>query len=505
IFVPYLDKDFTPEISLVGTGNATIRSVAITTEFAPPVPLQKSNRLALSETGLDTARADLRTFEEESEAAEAELAAAELQLDLLRSVASGKAATGNERGAIDPASLDAMVTLLGDRARTALKEVSLAKTKVSALARKRADLMEAVKIAEAAVEAATPEYDGMALLTIGAQVDSAFAGTIRIEGFEPVAWKPVYTVNIEQNKTSGALRLHRQALVQRTGHGAYKAFETWTDVSLVLSTASICESNATHEPYPQIRGLQDKRSREYLSSSGSADYASPEPVVEPLVEVFEEAASGLGAAFQAGQVLEFDLGGGHALPWEPDGTLFTLDTLEIPIDLFAQANAARDDFAYLYTDITNASSALLLEGSGKLYRNGSLIGTITIPRLLPGQTEPLGLGPLYGIQIERTTKKVEQGQAGFITSSSEVDRQYRTTATSALDYPIMLKLLDVVPVSQDEDLEIDLDTNPDPTETNRDGKRGVLAWDLDLKPGETSVVDFGYQMSWPAEKELVHQ
>ncbi len=397
-----------------------------------------------------------------------------------------------------------MVTLLGDRARTALKEVSSAKTKLAALVRKRSDLVEAVEIAKAAVEAATPEYDGMALLTIAVQVDSAFAGALRIESLEPVSWKPVYTVDIEQDKTSGVLKLHRKAQVQRVGvGGAYKPFESWNDVSLVLSTAKLDESNATREPYPQIRGLQDKSSKEYARLR-SAEYDSPEPMMEPIVEVVEE-AGGLGANFQAGQVLEFDLGGGHTLPWEPDGTLFTLDTLEIPIDFFAQANAARDDFAYLYTDITNASSALLLEGSGKLFRNGSLIGTITMPRLLPGQTEPLGLGPLYGIQIERTTKKVEQGQAGFITSSSEVDRQYRTTATSALDYPIMLKLLDVVPVSQDEDLEIDLDTNPNPTETNRDGKRGVLAWDLDLQPGETTVVDFGYQMSWPAEKELVHQ
>ncbi|MCP5071855.1 MAG: DUF4140 domain-containing protein, partial [Rhodobacteraceae bacterium] len=172
LFAPFLDVNFTPKISLAGTGNATVLSVATTTEFAPPVPLQKSARLKDSETELDAVHAELRAFEENSEAVEAELAAAELQLDLLRSVASGKAVTGNERGTIDPASLDAMVTLLGDRARTALKEVSSAKTKVSALARKRAELVAEVEIAEAAVEAATPEYDGMALLTIGAQVDS---------------------------------------------------------------------------------------------------------------------------------------------------------------------------------------------------------------------------------------------------------------------------------------------------------------------------------------------
>ena len=37
-----------------------------------------------------------------------------------------------------------------------------------------------------------------------------------------------------------------------------------------------------------------------------------------------------------------------------------------------------------------------------------------------------------------------------------------------------------------------------------DDKRGVLAWDMKLKPDEEKVVEFGYRVTWPAAKKVTY-
>ena len=46
-----------------------------------------------------------------------------------------------------------------------------------------------------------------------------------------------------------------------------------------------------------------------------------------------------------------------------------------------------------------------------------------------------------------------------------------------------VRVMDLVPYSEQEELEITYTADPDVTEENVDGKRGVLAWDFDLEPG----------------------
>jgi hypothetical protein len=60
-----------------------------------------------------------------------------------------------------------------------------------------------------------------------------------------------------------------------------------------------------------------------------------------------------------------------------------------------------------------------------------------------------------------------------------------------------VRLLDQVPYSEQEDLEITWSATPDPTETDVDGQRGILAWEFDLAAGEKREIGLAYSMSWP--------
>jgi hypothetical protein len=65
-------------------------------------------------------------------------------------------------------------------------------------------------------------------------------------------------------------------------------------------------------------------------------------------------------------------------------------------------------------------------------------------------------------------------------------------------------IFDQIPVSQNQDIKVELLGKTAPTKTNVEDKRGVLAWEMKLDPDQESVLDFGYRVSWPSAKSVVY-
>ena len=65
-----------------------------------------------------------------------------------------------------------------------------------------------------------------------------------------------------------------------------------------------------------------------------------------------------------------------------------------------------------------------------------------------------------------------------------------------------MRLIDLVPYSEQDDLEITTSANPVPTETDVDGQRGILAWEFDLAAGGKQTITLEHTLSWPAEMVL---
>jgi hypothetical protein len=63
-------------------------------------------------------------------------------------------------------------------------------------------------------------------------------------------------------------------------------------------------------------------------------------------------------------------------------------------------------------------------------------------------------------------------------------------------------VLDLVPYSEQEELEITYKADPVVSEVDVDGKRGILAWEFDLGAGEKKEISLNSVMSWPEGKVL---
>jgi uncharacterized protein (TIGR02231 family) len=121
------------------------------------------------------------------------------------------------------------------------------------------------------------------------------------------------------------------------------------------------------------------------------------------------------------------------------------------------------------------------------------------------ETVRLGFGADDKVKIERTVVKRNEGSAGLIVTTSKTDeRAFKTSVRNAHDFPIKVAITDQLPVSENEDIQVEMlpQTTP-PTATNPHDKRGVLEWAFDAKPGEVKDIAFAWRVRWPKDKAVV--
>ena len=160
--------------------------------------------------------------------------------------------------------------------------------------------------------------------------------------------------------------------------------------------------------------------------------------------------------------------------------------------------------AYLYAKLTMAAGTPVLPGPVALFRNSIFVGNGQLPLLAPGEEHELGFGVDDMIRVRHAIADQTRGESGWVSTSKTDVRNYRITVKNMHQRPIQLRVLDQIPVSQNEAIKIELLGRTQPTRRNVDDKRGVLAWDMTLAPDEEKVVEFGYRVSWPAAKSVIY-
>ena len=70
---------------------------------------------------------------------------------------------------------------------------------------------------------------------------------------------------------------------------------------------------------------------------------------------------------------------------------------------------------------------------------------------------------------------------------------------------VELVVHDQIPVSQNQDIKVELVGPAQPTKKDIDDKRGVLALETKLEPEEEQVIEFGYRVIWPAPRSIVYR
>jgi uncharacterized protein (TIGR02231 family) len=350
---------------------------------------------------------------------------------------------------------------------------------------------------------------------IDLNADTAAPALLRVTyAVRGARWTPLYDARLDTGgkDRKPALELVRRAeIVQTTG-------EDWADVALSVSTVRTAHGGSA----PELKSLIVR-----LPPSGPVHASAPasSPVVSNMridqpwppsagmvQDEFARRAEGGRARKAEEQQAAFDAGGFQvvfrvpgriAVPAGQGSKSFRIASSAITPELSVHAVPALAETAFIQATFKHAEDAPLLPGRVSIYRDGVFVGRSPMALAPKDENVRLGFGADEKVKVTRTVVRKNEGTAGLIGSSKTDEREFKTTVRNAHDFPIKVAIEDQLPVSETDDIQVEMlqITTPPTTRDLRD-RRGVMEWTFEAKPGETRDLKFGWRLRWPKDKTV---
>lgn len=157
--------------------------------------------------------------------------------------------------------------------------------------------------------------------------------------------------------------------------------------------------------------------------------------------------------------------------------------------------------------LDNPLGAPLCAGPLDVFLEGALVTTTDIAAVDRGGTIAVGLGVEDRIRIARNAR-IEESSAGLLGGSTHVDHHVTVDITSSLGMPILLEVLERIPVTDDKDISVKLNSaEPEPETYDQSDLgspvRGGRRFRVDVPAGGKSKVAYVYRIKLPSKNEIV--
>ncbi len=329
-------------------------------------------------------------------------------------------------------------------------------------------------------------------------------------------WQPVYDARLETGSkdVKPALELIRRAeITQTTG-------EDWSDVALAVSTIRTAHGGSAPELTPLIVRVPSTPQPVPYSSLAPSSQARSNIRIDQswglsagqIQDEFVRQTGGRAKKAEEQQAAAFDSGGFQvvarvpgriSVPAGQGAKSFRIASSAITPELSVHAVPALAETAFIQATFKQADDAPLLPGRVSIYRDGVFVGKSPMPLAPKDETVRLGFGADEKVKVTRVVVRKNEGTAGLIGSSKTDEREFKTTVRNAHDFPIKVAIEDQIPVSETEDIQVEMlpVTTPPTTRDLRD-RRGVMEWAFETKPGESRELKLGWRLRWPKDKAI---
>lgn len=387
------------------------------------------------------------------------------------------------------------------------EEVATADTAIREATRKQRDLDRQLAQLEAERSAKPPNR-----MEVRIDVASAAAtkATLRVTyAVRNARWVPLYDARLD---TGGKDRKPQLELVRRA-EVTQSTGEDWSNVTLGVSTVRIGRGGSAPElttlvaQYPQVPKPMALGTASDLARPAPMTRQAQSPAMAKVAEAVErERADEQQAVAEVGDFqATFRIPGRVSLGAAEGAKSLRIASINVPTDLSVRAAPVMDPTAFLEASFRQTDDATLLPGKVAIYRDGVFVGRGRISASAKDETVRLGFGADDKVKIERAVLKRNEGSAGLLVTTSKTDeRSFKTTIRNGHDFPIRVAIEDQLPVSENEDIVVEmLPATTPPTASNIRDRRGVLEWSFDAKPGEVRDINFAWRVRWPKDKSMV--
>jgi uncharacterized protein (TIGR02231 family) len=316
-------------------------------------------------------------------------------------------------------------------------------------------------------------------------------------------WTPLYDARLDSG--SGALEITRRArIAQSTG-------EDWSDVALTISTAHATSGAAA--PKLQSLVLNFQPDTYYLDAAAkkpTADSASqaernlealPAPAAAPMpAKPGREVEASLNTAgFQSVWVLPSRA----SVPSGNGSKALRLASSTLTPDIVARAVPSLQQTAFLEASFSNGDDTPLFPGPVSVYRDGFYAGQTEMPLATKGEPVRLGFGADDRIKVERAVTRKVEANTGTSRPTTSEQRGYKVSLRNGRPTAIKISVEEAMPVAENKDIRIEPSPQmTPPTSKDTSNRRGVLVWTVDLAPGATKDINFGYKVTWPGDEVI---
>jgi uncharacterized protein (TIGR02231 family) len=340
-------------------------------------------------------------------------------------------------------------------------------------------------------------------VNIDLTAEAATPATLRVSySVRGARWSPIYDARLDsgaRNRKPALDLIRRAEIVQNTG-------EDWRDVDLAVSTVRTAKGGIAPDLRPLIvRYPPPPRPVEPVAAAPRMDVARPAPSPD-MKAARSLAAEEREAIVDSGgfQVL-FHIPERVSIAADEGAKSFRLASTTIAPELIVRAAPALDSTGFLEASFKHDDDAPLLPGRIAIYRDGIYVGRGQMTLTAKEQPVRLGFGADDKVRIERTVLNRSEGATGIITTSKTDQREFKIAVRNGHDAPIRMAIEDQLPVSEVDDVKVEMLPGSTAT-TERDvrGRRGVVAWNFVLAPGESRDIRFGWRVRWPSDKSVIY-
>ncbi len=333
------------------------------------------------------------------------------------------------------------------------------------------------------------------------QIESTSAQTINIACiyFLPTAsWVPSYDLRSEG--VDKPLRLvHKAAIKQQSGLD-------WDNVKLKLSTAQPLNNNNRPLPTPQYLDYytyvpkavpkteeEKDKGQVIITSQGIRRERTATPAIAsgPDGQPFTQEGSGEEFELPQAQTL---LSGATAL---------TLRYKEDQVNAIHQYHAVPklDPGVFLLAKIPNYGRYGLLSGTAQIFLNDTYVGQSEIDIRTVADTLSLSLGRDEDISIKRVKPTDISYAPKFLNNFKKELIAYDIIIKNNKSIPLNIEIVDQIPVSRQEDINVELIDKGGAQYTPDFGR---LYWRIDVLAFNSKTLRFKYELKYPKDRQVTY-
>ncbi|HNX58203.1 MAG TPA: mucoidy inhibitor MuiA family protein [Spirochaetota bacterium] len=337
-------------------------------------------------------------------------------------------------------------------------------------------------------------------VTVDTQKQSAITVELSYLNYR-VNWKPGYDIRvfIDDNKT------------EFTGYGVIdqSSGEDWLNAQISYSTAQPAVSGYLPELLPlyatdakkinygntrQDIASQNAANIAVLDSGAASGYSSPDTPAE-AVDTSEDVTT----ENVAGSMV-FHVPRRSDIPSDGSPHRTAISRQTMPVRFEYSSVPRLSPHAFLQAVGKNNMSVPILKGNLNIFMGNDFVGSSNTDSIMPGEDFELTLSVNDNIRVSRILEEKGEKSGGFLSSSQKTNFSFLIKVENYTGKDIVMNIFDQIPVSETEEIEI---TNVAFSQKpHMQSKKGIIQWQLNMKPKEVAQINFSFSVNIPKGMEL---